>query len=221
MLAFNSWLMLASTCMLGIWVLTLPARSVLYSIAALAMPLVLSLLIQDWLVRQSLSLWLQMLQPFAPLFALWFCIEAAYIIFSRHRYWHLILPTPWLALLYWQLQCLQSGILPWPFFMQLLSVAFVMTLVVGTGQFVVRQNLSPKQVSSTARALTALLAALQWGLAWWLACRLPERGTDLQADYREAFISIMVLILFIAAGALFERLRPRPSLQTSISGANE
>ncbi len=187
--------------MYGIWVLTLPARPRAYSLALLLLPLAVTLFMQDWLVRQSLTLWQQGLQAFAPLLALWVCVEAVYLAAGCRRFWHVLLPGPWLILLYWQLQFLQSGLLSWPFLMQMLAVAGVMALGMALGQRLMQQHTLVQRTKLT-------LALMQWLLAWGGACRWPQESAHLQAEPVEALISLLLLTAFVILGVVLYMLWP-------------
>ena len=202
MLEFSAWLMLAGICSVSLWSLAMPAHSRLFTAALLFTPVLLSVLLQDWLVRQSLSVWLQSLQPFAPLLALWFSVEAACLARGRPRFWHALLPGPWFALLYWQLQCLQSGVLSCPFLPQLLGIALLMMLAMGLGQCVVRQG-------GALRRLKTVVAVRQWVLGWWWACRWPQQSGTATVDIAETAISIGVLLSLVLIGMVIEQLHKR------------
>ena len=193
--------MLASVCVQGVWALALPVNSRYCTASIMALPILLSVLLVDWVVRQSLSAWMDILHPFAPLLALWFCLEAALLTSSRPRAWYVLLPGPWLALVYWQLQCLQSGMLPWPFLGQLFSVAGLMVLVMGFGQLIAHQG-------NYRQSAGVPLAVAQWALAWWLAADWPQRSTHLRFDVTEAWIAVAALVGMTLVGVLLEALRP-------------
>ncbi len=164
------------------------------------LPIALSVFLQDWLVQQSLYVWTEALQPYAPILALWLCIEAIYLVRAPSRPWHACLPGPWLALLYWQLQCLQSGVFDWPFLMQLLGVAIVMALVTLVATGFLRAARWPALVS---------FAGIQWLLAWALMANWPARSGGLVVDGAEAVVAVSTLAVLTALGVVFEPLRWR------------
>ena len=190
----------ASVCLLGLWVLALPTGSRGFSVGVLALPLALSVLTQDWLVRQSISLWLDTLRPFAPILALWLCVEAVYLVRARCHYRHVLLPGPWVVLLYWQLLCLQSGMLSWPFLMQLFGIALLMIAVIMLGHAIVRDG----RLQGPAQMI---LAVMQWLLALLLTADMPQQRITPQVDAAEVGITLGVLLCLALVGVILEILR--------------
>lgn len=182
-----------SNSSLGLWLLFLLAR---WRLLSLALPLASSLFLHDYLIRQSLSQWLQTLQPLAQVLAVGLSVMALLLgsIKSRHSL-ALYSPVVFLTLCYWQLLCLQSGVLPWAFDIQLYAVAVVFSLLI---------NIISLPVF---RALKYPLIILQCSFSWWWFCQWPQSNNHLTVSLSESLISMALFILCVLAGVVFEKLR--------------
>lgn len=196
MIDFNQWLLISSLLAIIIWALSLPTKtaSIGWRLTLLLLPFAASALCLDWLIRQSLSQWLQWLEPFATVLAVGFC-TGAILLRSVQSSWSIIgLPLALLLLFFWQLLCLQSGLLSWSFNVQMLLIT---ALFVGLIQIFRIVN-SP--------ALKNTLIIIQCIFSWWWFCQWPQLNSHLAVSLVETLISIMSIVALIGVGFLLERL---------------
>ncbi len=196
MIDFNQWLLTSSLLTIIIWALSLPAKtaSIGWRLSLLLAPFAASALCLDWLIRQSLSQWLQWLEPFATVLAVGFC-TGAILLRSVQSSWSIIgLPLALLLLFFWQLLCLQSGLLSWSFNVQMLLIT---ALFVGLIQIFRIVN-SP--------SLKSTLIIIQCIFSWWWFCQWPQVNSHLTVSLIETLISIISIVALIGVGVFLERL---------------
>lgn len=197
MIDFNQWLLVSSVLAVLIWAqsLSLQASPLWWRGGSLVLPLAISLLLHDWLIRQSLSQWLQLLQPFSKVLAVGFSVMALLLCTMKHSRSIGFLPFTFLILCYWQLLWLQSGVLPWSFQAQLCAVAVLFFLLINVMAFL------------PLPAFKYGLIISQCVLSWWWFCQWPSANNHLTLSISGTAISVALCVLCVGAGVAFERWR--------------